>query len=31
MQVLVKTGQMIRVEFQKNTNNLSGGFPLKIN
>lgn len=31
MQVLVKTGQMIRIEFQKNTNNLSDGFPLKMN
>jgi len=27
MQVLVKTGQIIRVESQKNTNNLSCEFP----
>ena len=31
MEVLVKIGCIICDEFQKNTNNLSGGFPLKMN
>ena len=30
MEVLVKIGRIICTEFQKNTNKLSCGFPLKI-